>query len=356
MNRKIVESLKKITPVNSEIMKKARSKLDNLTKPRGSLGKLEDFATRMVGITETLTPIINKKVIFVMAADHGVTVEGISAYPQEVTFQMVNNFINKGAGINVLAEHVKADVVVVDMGVVGEFSTNKGIVNKKINHGTRNMAIGPAMNRKEAENSIVFGIEAFEEVWEKEKIDIIGLGEMGIGNTTASSAIVASVTQSEVEKVTGLGTGINEEQFKHKIKIIEKALKINHPDYKDGLDILTKVGGFEIGGLVGCILAAASHRVPIVIDGFISAASTLIALNLSPRVSDYIFVSHQSVEKGHAVALSYIGKTPMFDLKMRLGEGTGAALGIGFIEAAVKVLTQMATFSDANIIKKHVIT
>jgi nicotinate-nucleotide--dimethylbenzimidazole phosphoribosyltransferase len=352
MNKKIEKTIQKITPVNFRLMEKAGDKLDNLTKPRGSLGKLEDFARRMVGITETLNPVIKRKVIFVMAGDHGVTEEKVSAYPQEVTFQMVYNFIREGAGINVLAKHIGAEVIVVDMGVVSEFPSDKGIIIKKISYGTKNMAIGPAMSREEAENAVISGIEVFEDEWDKERIDIIGLGEMGIGNTTASSAIVSCLTKSDAEMVTGSGTGIKKEQLKHKIQVIKRALEVNKPDFKDGLDVLSKVGGFEIGGLAGCILAAASHRTPIVIDGFISAASALIALNLSPEVADYIFTSHNSVEKGHEVALKYIGKVPMFDLKMRLGEGTGAALGISFIEAGVKILTRMATFSDAKVTKK----
>ena len=351
MNKKIEKTIQKITPVNFEMMEKAGNKLDNLTKPRRSLGKLEDFAKRIVGISETLNPIIKRKVIFVMAGDHGVTEERVSAYPQEVTFQMVHNFIRKGAGINVLAKHVGAEVIVVDMGVVREFSSDEGIIIRKIGYGTKNMMVGPAMSVEEAERAVISGIEVFENEWDKEKIDIIGLGEMGIGNTTASSAIVACLTQSDVEIVTGLGTGIKQEKLKHKIQVIKRALRINKPDSKDGLDVLSKVGGFEIGGLVGCILAAASHRVPIVIDGFISTASALVALNLSPKIIDYIFASHNSVEKGHEIALNYFGKIPMFDLGMRLGEGTGAALGIGFIEAGVKILTQMATFSEAKIKK-----
>ncbi|MEA2020982.1 MAG: nicotinate-nucleotide--dimethylbenzimidazole phosphoribosyltransferase [Candidatus Caldatribacteriota bacterium] len=352
MNEKIEEIIKNVRPINFKLMERAQEKMDSLTKPLGSLGKLENFARRMVGISETLNPVIKRKVIFVMAGDHGVTEEKVSAYPQEVTFQMVYNFIREGAGINVLAKHIGAEVIVVDMGVASEFPSDKGIIIKKVSYGTKNMAIGPAMSREEAENAVISGIEVFEDEWNKERIDIIGLGEMGIGNTTASSAIVACLTKSDVERVTGSGTGIKKEQLEHKIQVIKRALEVNEPDSKDGLDVLSKIGGFEIGGLVGCILAAASHRVPIVIDGFISVASTLIALNLSPEVTDYIFTSHNSVEKGYEIALKYIGKVPMFDLEMRLGEGTGAALGISFIEAGVKILTQMATFSDAKITKK----
>lgn len=349
MNKKIEETIQKIRPVDLQLMEKAQEKLDNLTKPQGSLGKLEDFARRIVGISGTLSPAIKRKVIFVMAGDHGVVEEGVSVYPQEVTFQMVYNFIRGGAGINVLARHMGAEIVVVDMGVAKDFPREESIIRKKIAYGTNNMTKGLAMSKDEAERAIIAGIEVFEDELNKKRIDIIGLGEMGIANTTSSSAIVACLTESNVEEVTGSGTGLNQEQIKNKIKVIKKALEINNPNPQDGLDVLSKVGGFEIGGLAGCILAAASHRVPIVIDGFISVASALIALKLAPLVKDYIFASHNSVEKGHKIALKYIEKVPMFDLGMRLGEGTGAALGISFIEAGVKILNEMATFTDAGV-------
>jgi len=313
------------------------------------LGKLEDFARRIVGISGTLSPAIKRKVIFVMAGDHGVAEEEVSAYPQEVTFQMVYNFIRGGAGINVLAKHIGAEILVVDMGVAKDFPLGEDIIRKKIAHGTNNMAKGPAMSKDEAERAIIAGIEVFEDELNKKRIDIVGLGEMGIANTTSSSTIVACLTESKVEEVTGSGTGLNQKEIKNKIKVIKKALEVNKPNPQDGLDVLSKVGGFEIGGLAGCILAAASHQIPIVIDGFISCASALIAIKLAPLVKDYLFASHNSVEKGHKIALKYIGKVPMFDLGMRLGEGTGAALGISFIEAGVKILTQMATFKEAGV-------
>jgi len=352
MNEKIEDTIQKIRPVNFRLMEKAQEKLNNLTKPQGSLGKLEDFARRIVGISGTLSPVIKRKVIFVMAGDHGVVGEGVSAYPQEVTFQMVYNFIRGGAGINVLAKHIGAEILVVDMGVAKEFPPEKGLIIKKVAYGTKNIAKGPAMSKNEAERAIISGIEVFEDELNRKGIDIVGLGEMGIANTSSSSAVVACFTKSKVEEVTGRGTGIDEDQLKNKIRVIKQAIEVNHPDPEDGLDVLSKVGGFEIGGLVGCILAAASHRVPIVIDGFISCASALVAIKLAPLAKDYIFASHNSVEKGHKIALKYIGKIPMFDLGMRLGEGTGAALGISFIEAGVKILTQMATFEDAGVDNK----
>ena len=352
MNKKIAETIQKIKPINFKLMEKAQEKLNNLTKPQGSLGKLEDFARRIVGISGTLCPRIKRKVIFVMAGDHGVAEEEVSAYPQEVTFQMVYNFIRGGAGINVLAKHIGAEILVVDMGVAKDFPLEEDIIRKKIAYGTNNMAKGPAMSRDEAERAIMVGVEVFEDELRRKGIDIIGLGEMGIANTTSSSAIISCLTKSKVEEVTGRGTGIDENHLKDKIRVIKQAIEVNHPDPEDGLDVLSKVGGFEIGGLAGCILAAASHRVPIVIDGFISCASALIAIKLAPSVKGYIFASHNSVEKGHKIALKYIGKVPMFDLDMRLGEGTGAALGISFIEAGVKILTQMATFKEAGVDNK----
>lgn len=352
MNEKIEDTIQKIRPVNFKLMEKAQEKLNNLTKPQGSLGKLEDFARRIAGISGTLSLAIKRKVIFVMAGDHGVAEEGVSAFPQEVTFQMVYNFIRGGAGINVLAKHIGAEILVVDMGVAKEFPPEKGLIIKKVAYGTKNIAKGPAMSKDEAERAIITGIEVFEDELNRKGIDIVGLGEMGIANTTPSSAIVTCLTKSKVEEVTGRGTGIDKDQLKNKIRVIKQGIEVNCPDPEDGLDVLSKIGGFEIGGLVGCILAAASHRVPIVIDGFISCASALIAIKLAPLVKDYLFASHDSVEKGHNIALKNIGKVPMFDLDMRLGEGTGAALGISFIEAGVKILTQMATFKDAGVDNK----
>ncbi|GAB4115048.1 MAG: nicotinate-nucleotide--dimethylbenzimidazole phosphoribosyltransferase [Candidatus Caldatribacteriota bacterium] len=352
MQEKIIKTIENIQPLDFELMRKARERLDLLTKPKGSLGRLEDFASQMVGISGNLFPPIDRKVILVMAGDHGVAGEGVSAYPQIVTFQMVNNFIRGGAAINVLARHIGAEVIVVDMGVAQDFpALEKGIIIKKIAKGTRNMAKGPAMSRNEAEQSIFAGIEVFENEFKKKKIDIIGLGEMGIANTTASSAIVACLTSSPVEEVTGSGTGIGQNQWAKKIKIIKQAIRVNSPDPGDPLDVLSKLGGFEIGGLVGCILAAASHHVPVVIDGFISGASALIAIKLAPKVRDYLFASHNSQEKGHQITLKQMGKVSMLDLSLRLGEGTGAALGINLIEAAIKILKEMATFAEAGVDK-----
>jgi len=372
---KITETIKKITPPDYKLMERAQARLDSLTKPQGSLGRLEELAKLIVGITGKENPEFKNKVIFTLAADHGVAEEKVSAYPKEVTAQMVYNFLSGGAGINVLAKHIGARVIVVDMGVAEKVQGSpvklsiteagsrpildeqregfkvQGFKDRKINYGTKNMAKGPAMTKTEAIRSIEVGIEVFEEELKK-GIDIIGTGDMGIGNTTASSAITACFTKRAVEDVTGKGTGINDKGLENKTKIIKKALKVNHPNLSDPIDVLSKVGGFEIGGLAGIILAAASRRIPLVIDGFISGAAALIAYHIEPKTREYMIASHCSVEKGHRIILQHIGLLPLLDLNLRLGEGTGAALGINIAEAAVKILTQMATFKSAGVSQK----
>jgi len=350
--KKIEKIIAGIKNLDDKLMEKTQTRLNNLTKPTGSLGRLEDLAKLITGITGKENPKMRNKVIFTFAADHGITEEGVSAFPKEVTAQMVYNFLNNGAGINVLAKHVGARVVVADLGVASDLKPHKNLLIKKINYGTKNFAKGPAMTRLEAIKSIHAGMEIFEHEYAK-GIDIMGTGEMGIGNTTSSSAIAAVFTKKPIEMLTGRGTGINEEGLKNKIKIIEAALKINKPDSRDTIGVLSKVGGFEIGGLCGIILAAASKRVPVVIDGFISSAAALIAYTLAPKVKDYMIASHVSVEKGHRIILEHIGLVPIFDLNLRLGEGTGAALGINLAEASVKILTQMATFQSAKVSEKN---
>jgi nicotinate-nucleotide--dimethylbenzimidazole phosphoribosyltransferase len=345
------ETIKKIEALDERAMSAARARQDILTKPAGSLGTLEEISIKVAGITGNSTPKIKDKVIITMAGDHGITDEGISAYPKEVTAQMVYNFLNGGAAINVLARHVGARVVIVDMGVAVDISHER-LVAKKIAYGTANMAKGPAMTNEDAVRSIDAGIAVFESE-AKKGVDIVGVGDMGIGNTTPSSAIAAVITGEEVEKVTGRGTGIDDAGLRKKIKAIEEAIKLNNPNNKDAIDVLAKVGGFEIGGMAGVILAAASHRVPVVIDGFISGASALIAYGIAPAVKDYMIAAHRSVERGHSVTLDYIGLKPLLDLDMRLGEGTGAALGISIVDAACKILDEMATFEDAGVSEKN---
>jgi len=347
--KKLEEITRKIKPLDTQLMEETQQRLNNLTKPKGSLGRLEELARKIVGITGKKDPSIKKKIIFTLSSDHGVTKEGVSLFPQEVTLQMVTNFLQGKAAINILSKELGIKVIVVDIGVVKDLPSHPDLIIKKIGHGTKNIAKGPAMSKDEAIRSIETGIDIFEEELGTYGIDIMGTGEMGIGNTTPSSAITAFITGAPVEEVTGKGTGINNEHLQNKIRVIKKALEINHPDPRDPLDILAKVGGYEIGGLAGCILAAVSQRIPVVIDGFISTAGALIATKLVPLVKDYLIASHKSKEKGHQIALEYLGKIPLFDLNMRLGEGTGAALGITLAYLSIKILTEMATFEEAKV-------
>lgn len=347
--------MKKIPALDVHAMKIAEERQDNLTKIKGSLGVLEDLSIKIAGITGNSSPEIKDKVIITMAGDHGVTEEGVSAYPSEVTAQMVYNFLNGGAAINVLARHVGARHVLVDMGVAANMdltNINTGVfVDNKIAYGTANMAKEPAMAYEDAKRSIEAGMEIIEHEAER-GMDIVGMGDMGIGNTTASSAIVAVLTGESIGKVTGRGTGIDEVGFKRKVREIEEAIRINKPNKKDPIDVLAKVGGFEIGGMAGAMLEAASRRIPVVIDGLISGAAALIAYELDHAVKDYMIAAHRSVEIGHVVTLDYIGLNPLLALGMRLGEGTGAALGISLVEAACKILTEMATFEEAGVSEK----
>lgn len=337
-----------IKPVNNELKYKTQKRLDMLTKPPGSLGRLEELACRYVGITGKEEPEIKKKIIYTFAGDHGVVQEGVSAYPKEVTFQMVYNFLRGGAGINVLAKHVGAEVRVVDMGVDHIFEDAKGLIKRKIGMGTRNMAVGPAMTREECINALEGGIELAQDAFE-EAVDILGTGDMGIGNTTPSSAITAVLTGRPTAYVTDRGTGITDKAYQHKMRVIEHSITVNRPDPSDPIDVLTKVGGYEIAGISGLIIGASAHRIPVVIDGFISSAAALAAISLKKEIAQYLFASHLSVEKGHQAIFERIGLNPLLDLNLRLGEGTGACLGISLIEAGVKILTEMATFGEVGV-------
>jgi nicotinate-nucleotide--dimethylbenzimidazole phosphoribosyltransferase len=344
--KKLTSIIEKIEPIDKDLMEEAQNRLDSLTKPQGSLGRLEELAKKAVGITRKRFPSFDRKVIVTMAGDHGVAAEGVSAYPKEVTAQMVLNFVRGGAAINVLARHVGAEVVVVDMGVAVDLDESLQVAAKKIGSGTKNLLKGPAMTRDEAIRSIEAGIEVVEEIGDP---DILGIGDMGIGNTTPSSAIIAVLSGCSVREVTGRGTGIDHEALNRKIQVIEKGIAINKPDPGDPVDVLSKVGGFEIGGLAGCVLAAAACRIPVVIDGFISTAGALIAIELAPTAKEYIIASHISQEMGHRIMLQRMDLEPLLDLHLRLGEGTGAALGISLVEAGVKILKEMATFTDASV-------
>lgn len=344
----IQDTINRIKSVRTEFIEKAEKRLDNLTKPKGSLGRLEEFAKRLVAITEDVMPVLDRKVIFTFAGDHGVAREGVSAYPSEVTRQMVFNFINGGAAINVLGRLAGAEVVVIDIGVNGSFGEVDGLVQKKIVSGTGNIRKGPAMTRDEAVKCVETGMHLAEEYADK-GYKIFGTGEMGIGNTTPSSAIAAVLTGSPVSDVSGRGTGIDDDALRNKINVIEDAIGINRPDPSDPLDVLSKVGGAEIGGIAGLVIGAAAHRVPVVIDGFISTAGALIAYCLEPNTKDYMFAAHNSVERGHKAMLEKIGLDPILDLNLRLGEGTGAALAMLIIEAGLKIYKEMATFGEAGV-------
>lgn len=334
-------------------MNSARERQNQLTKPAGSLGRLEELSIQLAGITGKNTPQIKNKVIIVMAGDHGVVAEGVSAYPQEVTPQMVLNFLHGGAAINVLANHIDAKVVVVDMGVANEINTNdKKLLGRKISLGTMNLAQGPAMTREQAQESIQSGIEiVLDEI--SKGADIVGTGDMGIGNTTPSAAIACALMNVSPEKIAGRGTGVDDEGLKRKIAVIEKSLQVNKPNANDGLDVLLKVGGFEIGGLAGVMMGAASKNIPVMVDGFISTAAAMIAVTIAPTCKDYLIFAHHSKENGHALMLEWLNVKPLLDLDMRLGEGTGAALGISLAEAACKILNEMATFGEAGVSEKE---
>jgi len=326
----------------------ARARQDTLTKPPGSLGRLEALSIQLAAITGKARPSVARKAVIVMVADHGVVLEGVSAYPAAVTQQMVRNFMRGGAAINVLARQAGARVTVVDIGVAAEFEAEPGILSRKIAPGTHNMARSPAMSRIQAETAVLEGIDVVQgEI--AQGVDLLATGDMGIGNTTAAAAITAVITGSPIARVTGRGTGIDEAGLARKIKTIERALAVNKPIATDPLDVLSKVGGLEIAGLAGVMIGAAAKRVPVVIDGFISGAAALIAVGLAPEIRPYLIASHQSVEIGHRVVLEHLDLCPLIDLNLRLGEGTGAVLVFHLVEAAARILDEMATFAEAGV-------
>jgi nicotinate-nucleotide--dimethylbenzimidazole phosphoribosyltransferase len=346
-----LETIKQITDVDQKAMDQAQKKLDMLTKPQGSLGRLEEISKQVVGITGKIKTSIKNKAIITIAGDHGVVAEKVSAFPSEVTPQMVHNFLVGGAGINVLARHIGARVVIVDVGVASDLKAHPDLIIKKVAYGTKNMSKGPAMTRQEAIRAIEAGIDVANAEIDK-GLDILGTGDMGIGNTTPSSAITAVITQTDVVSVTGRGTGIDDVLLNNKISAIKRAIEINKPDRTNGIDVLSKIGGFEIGAIAGTILAAASRKIPVVVDGFISGAGALIACQLQPKVKQYLIAAHNSREQGHKIVLNYLGLKPVLDLDLRLGEGTGAALAISIVEASMKILNEMATFEQAGVSEK----
>lgn len=348
------EYVNAIEPVDESYGLKAKEREDMLTKPQGSLGRLEELAIEIASIKREEIPRVKRKVIFTFAGDHGVVEEGVSAFPSEVTPQMVYNFIHNGAAINVLARQAGAEIIIADLGVAAELNPDSPrFRGRKIAPGTRNFTKGPAMSREEAVNSIIAGIEIFEEAHAKEPIDLAGTGEMGIGNTTPATAILAVIGEEDIERIVGRGTGVDDRGLTRKIAAIRKGIEVNQPVREDGIDVLMKVGGFEIGGLVGVILASAKNRVPVLVDGFISTAAALIAYTLNPVTLQYMLAAHRSAEQGHGQMLEILGKKPILDLGMRLGEGTGAALAMTVVEAAARILDEMATFESAGVSNKE---
>lgn len=339
-------ALDRIKPVSARRMAEIQARLDRQTKPRGSLGRLEELARRYVAITGREE--IHRKVVFTFAGDHGVAEEGVSAFPREVTPQMVYNFLAGGAGINALARHAGAEVIVVDMGVDHDFPPMDGLMLKKVGRGTQNFTRGPAMTRQEALRCLETGIELA--VFCREAgVDLVGTGDMGIANTTPSAAIAAVFTGLPPAQVTHRGTGIDDAALVNKIRVVKKGLAVNAPDREDPVDVLAKVGGYEIGGIAGLVLGCAAVGIPVIIDGFISTAGALIASELHSHVRDYVFAAHQSVEIGHGAMLERIGQRPLLNLDMRLGEGTGAALAMSLVEAALRLLREVKTFDEAGV-------
>jgi len=337
-----------ITEVDLRSGDETQLRLDNKTKPRRSLGRLEELACRIAAIRATPSPAPPQKAIVVMGGDHGVVEEGVSAYPQEVTRQMLLNFARGGAGINVLARHAGAKVVVVDMGVKEPLPPTPEIRAVRIGPGTRNFTRGPAMTREEATTAVEVGIQIAEDL-ARHGVTLLGVGDMGIGNTTPSSALASVFTGAPPEEVTGRGTGIDDTTYRRKIEVIRRGLEVNRPCADEPLDALAKVGGFEIAGLAGVVLGGAAHRIPIVADGFITGVAALTAVRLAPKAAGYVITSHRSVEAGHRLVLQALGTKPLLDLDLRLGEGTGAALAMGLIDASLRILHEMATFDSAGV-------
>lgn len=337
-----------IKPIDAGAMRRAAERQDQLTKPPGSLGRLEDLSIQLAGIFDTERPSVGRKTVIVAAGDHDVTAQNVTGYPKEVTSQMVLNFLAGGAAINAIAQTTGVDLVIVDAGVGAPLPPhpNMQVVGK--GRPTGDISRGPAMSRSDAEATVMAGVQLALEAAES-GADVLGTGDMGIGNTTPSSAIASAITGRSPRETTGRGTGRTDEELDRKTAVVQQALNVNKPDPTDGLDVLAKVGGYEIGVLAGVILGGAFALRPVVLDGFISGAAALIACTLCPTATDYMIAAHQSAESGHGVVLSYLGLKPLLDLDMRLGEGTGAALAMPIIEAAAACLSDMATFEEASV-------
>jgi nicotinate-nucleotide--dimethylbenzimidazole phosphoribosyltransferase len=337
-----------VPPLDAVAIEAARGRQARLTKPPGSLGRLEDAAVWLAGVTGAARPRLDRRAVIVMVGDHGVTAEGVSAYPPAVTAQMVRNFLRGGAAVNVLARRANARLVVVDMGVAADLPPHPALLARKIAPGTGNIARGPAMTRDDAERAVATGIEVVQAEIDR-GLDVVVTGEMGIGNSTAAAAIVAAVTGLPVERVTGRGAGVTGGGWARKVAAVERALRANEPRSSDALDVLAKLGGYEIGGLAGVMIGAAVRRVPVVLDGFIAGAAALIAVGLVPTARAYLAAGHRSAEPGHRAVLDTLELEPLLDLKMRLGEGTGALLALDLLDAAVQLMDEMATFDEAGV-------
>ncbi|MBI3323095.1 MAG: nicotinate-nucleotide--dimethylbenzimidazole phosphoribosyltransferase [Candidatus Omnitrophica bacterium] len=346
----------KIPPLDLRAQEEARRRWDRLTKPANSLGRLEDLAARIASMTGCAVPRVGRKVLFVAAADHGVAAEGVSAYPQAVTGQMVENFLRGGAAINVLARQAGAQVVVIDAGVIGPSAElragrsqdSNGVMRCGVRAGSGNLAREPAMSREEAEQILEAGMRIFREAHAARPVGMVGLGDMGIGNTTPAAALTAVLTGVPVAQVTGRGTGVGDGQLLRKVRVIERALALHRPDPGDPVGCLSAVGGLEIGCLAGITLAAAQARIPVMLDGFITTSAALLACRVAPAAG-YLIASHRSVEPGHRVQLEDLGLIPLLDLDLRLGEGTGAALAFMLADSALRLLAEMATFDEAGV-------
>ena len=342
------QDLKRIHPISSKWFGIAQERWDSLTKPKRSLGMLEEIAARAVAIREEKLPAILAKEVFVFAGDHGVVSEGISPYPQEVTGLMVRNFLRGGAGINVLARCAGAGVSIVDIGMKDDLSNVDGLIRRNVRRSTRNIAEGPAMTREETETAMNVGVEMAEQSFGRGGF-MLATGEMGIGNTTPSSALFSALLPAAVEDVTGRGTGLDDAGLVHKTAVIARAMEVNRPAMRDPLSILSAVGGLEIAGICGLCIGGAARRMMVVVDGFISTAGALVAMRLNPAIKDYLFFSHQSSEKGHRAFFEKENIRPILDLDLRLGEGTGAVLGMQIIENALRLYREMATFEEMGI-------
>jgi nicotinate-nucleotide--dimethylbenzimidazole phosphoribosyltransferase len=348
----LAELIARIQPLDETAMQAAQARQGVLTKPRGSLGRLETLSVQLAGITRRCPPPAPvRKAVLVFAGDHGVVAQGVSAYPQEVTPQMVINFLRGGAAINVLARGAGARIVIVDAGVATDMAPADGFVAGKVAPGTADMSLGPAMTRDQAREAVALGVRlAGREI--EAGLDLLACGDMGIGNTTAATAITAVFTGKSPLQMTGAGTGLTPAGVAHKAQVVERALAVNRPSPSDSLDVLAKVGGFEIGAICGAMLAAAAARVPVVVDGFIATSGALIAGALAPGAVAYMIAGHRSAEPGHEAALAHLGLDPLLDLGMRLGEGTGAVLAMGLVEASARILGEMATFAEAGVSEK----